>query len=136
MSDIATPIIEWLNANPGLAGLVTFLISASESIAIIGTILPGSVMMIAIGALVGASVIPFWSTLFYAILGAIIGDGISYWLGYHFKDRIYNIWPFKRYPQILESGETFFRNHGSLSVFIGRFVGPVRALVPVVAGMF
>lgn len=136
MFDVASPIVEWLNANPELAGLGTFLISAAESIAIIGTIIPGSVMMTAIGALVGAGIIPLWSTLIWAILGAIVGDGVSYWLGYHFKDHIYDIWPFKQHPKILQSGEVFFRKHGSMSVFIGRFVGPVRALVPVVAGMF
>jgi membrane protein DedA with SNARE-associated domain len=136
MFDLAGPIIVWLNANPELAGLCTFLISAAESIAIIGTIVPGSVMMTAIGALVGAGVIPIWPTLIWAILGAIAGDGVSYWLGYHFKDHIYDIWPFKQYPKILQNGEVFFRKHGSMSVFIGRFVGPVRALVPVVAGMF
>jgi len=136
MSDFISHLIEWLNLNPALAGFATFLISAAESIAIVGTIVPGSVMMTAIGALVGAGVIPFWPTLCWATLGAIVGDGISYWLGYYFKDRIYQLWPFKQYPQILQSGEVFFRKHGSISVFIGRFVGPVRALVPLIGGMF
>lgn len=135
MSDIATPILEWLNTNPELAGLATFLISAGESVAIIGTIVPGTVMMTAIGALVGAGVIPFWSTLIWAILGAIVGDGISYWFGHYFKDRMHNVWPFRNHPNILASGEKFFYKHGGMSVFIGRFVGPVRALVPLVAGM-
>jgi membrane protein DedA with SNARE-associated domain/membrane-associated phospholipid phosphatase len=135
MSDIATPLLEWLNANPELAGLATFLISAGESVAIIGTIVPGSIMMTAIGALVGAGIIPFWPTLTWAILGAIVGDGISYWFGHYFKDRMHNIWPFEKHPNLLASGEKFFHRHGAMSVFIGRFVGPVRALVPLVAGM-
>ena len=60
MSDIVSPLLQWLNANPELAGLVTFIISASESIAIIGTIVPGSITMTAIGALAGAGIIPLW----------------------------------------------------------------------------
>lgn len=135
MIDVASPILQWLNNNPELAGLATFLISATESIAIIGTIVPGSVMMTAIGALVGASIIPFWPTMFWAILGAIAGDGVSYWIGRHFKDRLHYIWPFKKHPHLLASGKRFFDAHGAKSVFIGRFVGPVRALVPLVAGM-
>jgi len=135
MSDIVSPLLEWLNANPELAGLVTFIISASESIAIIGTIVPGSITMTAIGALAGAGVIPLWPTLLCAILGAIVGDGISYWLGYYFKDRLNSFWPFRNYPGFLESGEVFVHKYGVMSVFIGRFVGPVRALVPMVAGM-
>lgn len=135
MTDIVTPLFEWLNANPELAGLATFTISAAESVAIIGTIIPGSITMTAIGTLAGAGVIPLWGTIFWAILGAIVGDGISYWLGHYFKDRIRNMWPFKHNPGILEKGENFVHKYGVMSVFIGRFVGPVRALVPVVAGM-
>ncbi len=135
MIDIASPILQWLNNHPQLAGLAIFIISAAESIAIIGTIVPGSVMMTAIGALVGASIIPFWSTLICAILGAIAGDSISYWIGYHFKSRLHQVWPFRTHPNILASGQSFFDAHGAKSVFIGRFVGPVRALVPLIAGM-
>lgn len=135
MSEIVSPLLQWLNDNPGLAGLVTFTISAGESVAIIGTIVPGSIMMTALGALAGAGVIPLWSTVFWAILGAIVGDGISYWIGHYFKNRLPNVWPFRNYPNMLKSGEKFFHKYGSMSVFIGRFVGPVRALVPLVAGM-
>ncbi len=135
MFESINPTLQWLNTHPQIAGVVTFFISAIESIAIIGTIIPGSVMMTAIGTLAGAGVIPFWFTILWAILGAIVGDGISYWLGHHFKDRIHDLWPFRQYPYILASGEDFFQRHGAKSVFIGRFVGPVRALVPLVAGM-
>ncbi len=135
MSGVVTPILQWLNENPELAGLATFVISAGESVAIVGTIVPGSVTMTAIGALAGAGVIPLWSTIIWAILGAIVGDGISYWIGHYFKDRLRRMWPFKDNPGILEKGEVFVHKYGVTSIFIGRFVGPVRALVPVVAGM-
>lgn len=135
MTDTLGPILQWLNTHPNLAGFATFVISAAESIAIIGTIVPGTVMMTAIGALAGAGIIPLWQTLFLAILGAIVGDGISYWFGRYFNNRLAYIWPFRSYPGLLLSGEAFFRKHGGMSVFIGRFVGPVRAMVPLVAGM-
>lgn len=135
MSDIVSPLLQWLNAHPELAGLFTFLISAGESVAILGTIVPGSIMMTAIGALAGAGVIPLWETLLWAILGAIVGDGISYWIGYYFKARLPQLWPFRKHPTLLKTGEKFFHKYGGMSVFIGRFVGPVRALVPLVAGM-
>lgn len=135
MSEIINPILQWLNTHPELSGLGTFIISAAESIAIIGTIVPGSVMMTAIGTLAGSGVIPLWPTIFWAILGAVVGDGISYWIGYRFKHRLYYVWPFRTRPQLLTTGEAFFKKYGGMSVFIGRFVGPVRALVPLVAGM-
>ncbi len=135
MSDVLSPILQWINTHPELAGLITFGISTAESVAIIGTIIPGTVMMTAIGTLAGAGVIPLWPTLIWAILGAIVGDGISYWLGRHFNERLPFIWPFRKYPNLLQNGENFFHKYGSMSVLIGRFVGPVRALVPLVAGM-
>lgn len=135
MSGVVAPILQWLNENPDLAGIATFTLSAAESIAIIGTIVPGLVTMTAVGALAGAGVIPLWSTILWAILGAIAGDGISYWLGHYFKDRLRRMWPFKDNPGILQKGESFVHKFGVISVFIGRFVGPVRALVPLVAGM-
>lgn len=135
MSDIVSPLLQWLNANPEWAGVATFVISAAESVAIIGTIVPGSVTMTAIGTLAGAGIIPLWETLIWAMLGAVMGDGISYWLGHYFKDRLRRMWPFKNNPGVLEKGEIFVHKYGVMSVFIGRFVGPVRALVPLVAGM-
>lgn len=136
MSEIVTPLLQWLNDHPQLAGLFTFVISAAESVAIVGTIVPGSIMMTAIGALAGAGVIPLWPTIIWAILGAVVGDGISYWIGHYFKERLHRVWPFRTHPSMLKTGEKFFHKYGSMSVFIGRFVGPVRALVPLVAGMF
>ena len=136
LTEATGPILQWLNTNPQWSGLLTFVISAAESVAVIGTIVPGTIMMTAIGTLVGAGIIPFWGTLLWAIAGAIVGDGISYWMGYYFKDSLHTIWPFRKHPGMLENGERFFKKHGTMSVFIGRFVGPVRALVPVVAGMF
>lgn len=135
MTDIGSPIFQWLNAHPQLAGLLTFLISAGESVAIIGTIVPGSIMMTAIGTLAGAGVIPLYETIIWAILGAIVGDSISYWLGHYFKDKLPRYWPFRNNPNLLKTGEKFVHKYGTMSVFIGRFVGPVRALVPMVAGM-
>jgi membrane protein DedA with SNARE-associated domain/membrane-associated phospholipid phosphatase len=135
MAEALNPILQWLNIHPHMAGLATFLISAAESIAIIGTIVPGTIMMTAIGALAGVGVIPLWSTIWWAIIGAIVGDNLSFFIGHHFKDGLRECWPFRRYPTLLGSGEKFFLKYGIMSVFIGRFIGPVRALVPIVAGM-
>ena len=70
-------LIHWLQLHPHWGGFVTFLISAMESLAIVGTVVPGSVMMAGIGALIGTGILPFWTTLIWAIAGAIAGDGAS-----------------------------------------------------------
>ncbi len=91
--------------------------------------------MVAAGALVALGALEFWPTLLAAVAGAIVGDGISYWLGHHYRDRLRSVWPFRRHPEWLSHGENFFHRHGAKSVLFGRFVGPVRPIIPVVAGM-
>lgn len=126
---------DWIIINPNWAGSIVFLLSMSESLAVVGLFIPGLVMMGIVGALVSAGILDIFPTLLYAILGAIAGDGISYYLGYTFKDHLPNYWPFRKYPQWLQRGKNFFIDHGSKSIVIGRFVGPVRPFIPVVAGM-
>ncbi|MCK4607848.1 MAG: phosphatase PAP2 family protein, partial [Gammaproteobacteria bacterium] len=74
------------------------------------------------------------STLIWAMSGAVLGDFISYLVGFHYKSRIHKVWPFTRYPEWLAKGERFFANHGGKSIIIGRFFGPARSMVPLIAG--
>lgn len=129
------PLLDWITAHPHWAGLAVFAISVSESLAVVGLFVPGVPMMFAIGALVAVGALELWSTLAWAAAGAIVGDGLSYWLGHHYKDRLRGVWPFRKYPALMQRGELFFARHGGKSVLFGRFVGPVRPIIPVVAGM-
>ena len=130
-----TPVFTWLTANPGWAGLIVMLLSLGESLLVVGLIVPGTVVMFGIGALVGTGVLPLWTTIGWAMLGAVLGDGASYAIGHYFRERLATWWPFSRYPQMLQRGQTFFEKHGGKSIFFGRFVGPVRPVVPAIAGM-
>lgn len=134
-SDYLQPLTTWIYTNPHWALIITFFISFSESLAIIGSIIPGSVTMTAIGILAGSGVMRIDLTLIAATLGAIAGDGVSYVLGYTFRHRLTEIWPFKRYPHWLDYGKSYFARHGGKSVLIGRFIGPLRSIIPVIAGM-
>lgn len=64
-----------------------------------------------------------------------MADWLSFWLGLHFKQQLREIWPFSRFGKLIHRGEQFFVRHGLKSVIIGRFVGPIRPIMPVVAGM-
>ena len=101
----------------------------------VGLVVPGAVLMIGVGALIGIGVAGFWPILFAAVAGAIVGDGLSFWLGHHYRARVRTLWPFRKHPQWLAIGEDYFRRHGGKSIVFGRFVGPVRPFIPVVAGM-
>jgi len=134
-SNYIQPISQWLYIHPYWALFFTFFISFTESLAIIGSIIPGSVTMTAIGIMAGSGLMRIDLTLFAAIIGAIAGDSLSYLLGYTYKDKLNSIWPFSKYPQWLTYGKDYFARHGGKSVLIGRFVGPLRSIIPVIAGM-
>lgn len=129
------PFLNWIEHNPGLAGVVIFLMAASESLAVVGILIPGIVFMLGVGTLVGLNALGLWSTLFWAALGAITGDWVSYWLGRHFDRQLRHVWPLSRYPALIPKGERFFQRHGGQSIFFGRFVGPLRPIIPAVAGI-
>lgn len=134
-TDYIEPLTAWLNANPNWAFLITFLVSCSESLAIIGSLIPGSLTMTAIGILAGSGVLDIGSTFFAATAGAIAGDTISYAIGFKFSDQLVDMWPFSRYPHWLSYGKDYFTRHGGKSVLIGRFFGPLRSIIPVIAGI-
>jgi undecaprenyl-diphosphatase len=129
------PFFDWISQHLFWAGIVVFLISISESLAIIGLFVPGVALMFGLGTLIALGTLPFWSTVGWAVAGAIVGDGVSYWFGRHLKNRVPDMWPFSRRPRLLERGKRFFERHGGKSIIFGRFVGPVRAVIPMIAGM-
>ncbi len=129
------PLFDWIAQHPTWAGLIVFLIALIESLAIVGLFIPGAVLMLAIGALIGTDTLAFWPTFWWAVAGAVVGDGVSFWLGHHYKQRLRCLWPFSRYPALLDHGERFLAQHGGKSVLFGRFFGPARAIVPVSAGI-
>ncbi|WP_131794690.1 bifunctional DedA family/phosphatase PAP2 family protein [Fluoribacter gormanii] len=133
--DYVQPLTVWLQQNPHWSLFITFLISLTESLAIVGSIVPGSVTMTAIGILAGSGIMRIDLTLLAAILGAVAGDSLSYLLGYYYSDRLTEIWPFSKYPRWIQYGKDFFETHGGKSVLIGRFVGPLRSIIPVIAGI-
>ncbi|MCW9024979.1 MAG: VTT domain-containing protein [Gammaproteobacteria bacterium] len=130
-----TNLLIWLEQSPQLTLLVVFLAAFSESLAIVGLFVPGAAIMVSCGALVAMGVLPVWPTLLVAVIGAILGDSLSYWVGYRYKHTLRLHWPFSRYPDMLDRGIRFFEKHGGKSVALGRFVGPIRAVVPLIAGM-
>lgn len=129
------PLTLWLQENPNWALFIAFFISLTESLAIIGSIVPGSVTMTAIGILAGSGIMRIDLTLIASILGAVVGDSLSYFLGYFYSDQLNEIWPFKKYPSLIIYGKKFFEQHGGKSVLIGRFIGPLRSIIPIIAGI-
>ena len=128
-------LIAWLNAHPGWGFSIVFLVAFFESLVLIGILLPGIVILFGVGTLIGLGMlelIPIWVA---ATAGAFLGDSLSYFLGHRFRGHLLDIWPFSRYPALMERGTRFFHAHGAKSVVAGRFIGPLRPIIPSVAGM-
>ena len=128
-------LLSWLNAHPGWGVSLVFLVAFFESLVLIGILLPGIVILFGVGTLIGLGVldmIPIWIA---ATSGAFLGDSLSYALGHRFRGHLLDIWPFSRYPGLMERGTRFFHRHGAKSVVAGRFIGPLRPIIPSVAGM-
>lgn len=117
---------------PVIAGVLAFC----ESLAFLSLLVPATVILIGIGGIVGAADIPFWPVVAAAAIGAALGDWLSYEIGRWFKDDVKGWWPMSRYPEQTARAEAFLTRWGAGAVAIGRFFGPVRAVIPLIAGSF
>lgn len=129
-------LLEQLSGNIWLALLFIFFIAAAEAVFILGLFIPSTPVLLLAGGLIADGRLPFWEIYLVTVFGAVVGDAISYTVGFWLKDRIRTVWPFRNYLHLIDRGEAFFAKHGGKSVFIGRFIPGVKAVVPGVAGMF
>ncbi|QDH69133.1 bifunctional DedA family/phosphatase PAP2 family protein [Marilutibacter alkalisoli] len=125
----------WIAAHPVAAGALIFLIAFCDALVVLGLLVPALPLLIAVGTLVGLGHINGPYALVAAAAGAFLGDALSYWIGRLWGPQLRQRWPFSRYPQWLDRGETMFRRHGVKSIVTARFVGAVRPFVPAIAGM-
>ena len=128
-------LLAWIAANPVLAGVVVFAIAFCDSVIVLGAIVPALPLLIAVGVLIGLGELSGPYTVLCATLGALAGDGLSYWIGRRWGDHLRGVWPFSKHPQLLERGELMFRRNAFKSILIARYVGAIRPFVPAVAGM-
>jgi membrane protein DedA with SNARE-associated domain/membrane-associated phospholipid phosphatase len=113
---------------------ILLLIAMLESLAFVGILIPGTFFIILFGSLAANGYFSIVDLVWFAVAGAVLGDAASYYLGKRWtgffseNNRIFK-------AGFLEKGKDFFSRHGAKSVFLGRFVGPVRAVIPFIAGL-
>ncbi len=129
-------VIAFTRDNAAWAPAIMFALAFGESLAFISLLIPAWGALVALGALIGSSGISFTPVWIAAALGAAVGDWLSYWIGLKLERRVQHIWPLSRYPDLIPRGERFMKTWGVAGIFIGRFFGPLRASVPLVAGIF
>jgi membrane-associated protein len=134
LASLIDQLVGFVGAHGILAYATLFLAALLEAVPIIGSVIPGTTIILAMSALIPGGELHLVPVLASAITGAIIGDGTAFWIGHRSKLGILNAWPLSRYPGIVAQSETFFERYGTLAVFLARFVAPVRAVVPITAG--
>jgi membrane protein DedA with SNARE-associated domain len=134
MQEYVDSILAFVRVHHAYAAPLVFVLAFGESLAFVSLLLPATVLLIGVGAVIGATGIDFWPIYFAAAIGAALGDWVSYWLGLHYHEQIARMWPLSKHPQLMPRGHAFFEKWGWSGVFIGRFFGPLRAVVPLVAG--
>ena len=135
MDQWVSEVIAFITVNRAWAGPIVFLLAFAESVAVVSLLVPFTAMIVASGALIASGTLDPWIVIPWGVGGASRGDAGSYWVGRYFGRRIPRIWPFRNDPELIAQGHRFFVRWGVLSVVIGRFFGPLRAIVPIVAGM-
>jgi membrane protein DedA with SNARE-associated domain len=128
-------LVAFVQANAAFAAPIGFVIAFFKALAFVSLVVPGMTILVAIGVLIGAAHIPFAPVWIGVSLGAALGDWASYVIGYRLKDRARYVWPLSRRPDLLPRAERFFARWGTMSVVLCRFFSPLRATVPLLAGM-
>lgn len=116
--------------------LVAFLLAFSECALFLDLVVPGETGMVIAGAAASRADVPLATMIAAAAAGAIVGDSVGYYIGRRWGLAVVHKWaPIRRRVEPgVARAEVFFDRHGGAAVFLGRFVGVVRGVVPVVAG--
>ena len=126
-------IIFWLEENPQWIAIGIIGASFIESFALVGIIVPGVVLLAIISGLASAS-LSIYEVVLIAYFSSLLSDVASFFIGLSLKKSIHKIWPFTKYPNLLNQGKSFFKKYGIVGLFIGKFIGPIRPLLPITAG--
>lgn len=136
IADVSNQILDFVRANPNGSAAVVFLLAFGESLAFVSLILPFWAILVGIGTVIGgSSPVIFWTIVTSAACGAALGDWLSYWIGYHYHEKVREMWPLNKNPGLIDKGHVFFERWGPWAIVLGRFSGPLRASVPIVAGI-
>jgi len=128
-------LLSFVKAHEEFALVIAFVISMGESIIGISLLVPSTAILLATSTVLSAGGADMAALWLAAGLGASAGDWISYGLGYFFEHELQNRWPLRNNKSLLAKGHAFFERWGWISLFITRFMGPLRSLTPLVAGI-
>ncbi len=136
MDDFTKSTIAFVQEHQHWGPMIVFVLAFCESFAFISLLVPATGILFGVGGLIAAANVGFWPIWLAAALGAVAGDWLAYDVAFRLKERVTALWPFRNHPALVSRGLAFFRRWGLIAVFVGRFFGPFRAIVPIAAGLY
>lgn len=135
MEHFAQDLGAFIARNAVWAGPVLGLITFGESMAFIGAFFPATALMVIAGGLAAAGILDPIAVIAWCVVGAVLGDAVSYWIGRRAGPSAFRSPAMQRRRRTIARARLFFRKWGAASIYLCRFLGPVRAFVPLIAGM-
>jgi membrane protein DedA with SNARE-associated domain len=117
------------------SGPIIFFLTLGESMLILGIMIPATAILLFTGGLVGSGILDPYTVLIWGVAGAVVGDTISYLIGRFFGPKVLQWRLIKQQRSTVARARLFFYKYGFLSIFFGRFLGPIRSTIPTVAGI-
>lgn len=128
-------LIDWLTQHPQWLGLILLIAACIECLAVVGLLVPGTFLLFALAMLAGSGVLGLGETLLLGFVGGLIGDLLSYALGRRYHQNIRSLRGLRNHPEWLIRAEAYVNRYGVASLLVGRFIGPLRPMLPMTAGM-
>ena len=135
MTEIVQTTVAFIQQHEMLGSAVVFLLAFCKSFAFVSLLVPATAILFGLGGLIPVVGIKFWPIWTAAVLGAIAGDWLAYELAFRARDYVLAVRPLVNNPRIVARANELIGRWGMLAVFVGRFFGPLRAIVPIAAGI-
>lgn len=135
MAGVWETVLDFVRDHEAYLLPIAFAICMAESVIVVSLFVPSTIILLASSTLLGASGVGVASLWIAAGLGAALGDWVSYGLGRFSYRELKDGWPFYQNRRTVARGRLFFARWGWASMFIARFMGPLRSFTPLVAGI-
>jgi membrane-associated protein len=115
--------------------VLLFTLCLLEASAFVGLFIPGETALLIAGVLAQEGRLSLTLCIVCAVVGAILGDSLGYEIGRHVGPRLRSSWFGRKVGENRWArAHEYVHRRGGVSIFFGRFIGVLRAVVPAIAG--
>lgn len=132
-------LIQFFSVHYYIAYLVLFLGGFFDTLIGTGFFVQGEIFFLAGAVLAGMNILNVWLVFLFCVLGGILGDNISYFLGREYGNRIQKrILSFRHgiMRKFYDSGKSMLEKFGDKSPFYARLLGPISWVTPFLSGFY